>query len=497
MQRSMLSKVVAFGLALVAFVICLWQLEAERATVQTESFATNSGPVTLYRARGETNDWLVMFAHGFAGSRQMMQYLSRDLARAGFTVAAFDFDGHGRNITPMSPDVTRIEGTTRQLVAQTIAVTKAVQDATGLSGPLAVVGHSMATDIVIRAARQISDVEAVVAISMYSDAITPDFPQRLLAIAGAWEGRLRAAGLRAVAQIDPDAGEGTTVRQGDVLRRTVSIAGTEHVSVLFSAETARETRKWILAAMRPGHSAGTLSMPRGPQIIILLASFVIIFCLATGRLSQTAPAPLGLTARQFFSVSLLPAAPAVLCAAIMSGPLFGLAGFRGLLVFLVVWGATALILLWRAGYRPRPFAPSASGLLVLCSLGGFALLLDRYGAAFLPVGPRLALMAALLPATLPFVLADSLLVAKAVLWQRCIARSVPLLALLAAMLLSPRDMGLLFTVLPVLLLFYIVYGTMGRAVAKKAGPEAAAAGQAVVLAWAIAASTPLFLAAPS
>ena len=101
-------------------------------------------------------------------------------------------------------------------------------------------------------------------------------------------------------------------------------------------------------------------------------------------------------------------------------------------------------------------------------------------------------MAMLCAGTIPFMLADRLLVAQAPLWQRVLARVFPVAVLSFAMVSFDSDLGLLFTVIPVLVLFYLVFGTMGRAIAQRSGPGTAGLALGVILAWSIAASTPLF-----
>jgi len=101
-------------------------------------------------------------------------------------------------------------------------------------------------------------------------------------------------------------------------------------------------------------------------------------------------------------------------------------------------------------------------------------------------------MAWLCLGTIPFMLADSTLIRVRAIWQRWLARLVPTAALLAAMLLAPEKLGLMFTVIPVLVLFYLIYGMMGRWVALRAGPMSAGLGLGIILAWSIAATTPLF-----
>jgi pimeloyl-ACP methyl ester carboxylesterase len=484
------AKLALWGLALVVLVLGVLRLEVERASVLERPFETAEGPVRLYTALKPATGPLVVVTHGFAGSTQMMQYISRDLARAGFTVAAFDFYGHGRSEQRLSPDVTRIEGTTRQLVQQTHAVVDALQAETGLVGTKGLVGHSMATDIIIRAARARSDISGIVAISMYSDAITQEFPKRLLILSGSWEGRLRNVGRAAVAQVGGAELEGITVTDGEILRRAVSVPHTEHVAVLFASQTLEETRLWLAAAL--GIAPGNPTVPQGPALLaVLLAICVLSWPLARLLpLRRAEPQPPNF--HSFWIALLLPVIPAICAAMVVPGALLGLAGFGNLLAFLVVWGGLALAMLIHRGHRVGQLKLTGLALLLFWGLGVFGLALDRYAAAFLPTGPRLPLLVLLLPGTLLFMLADRFLVDGAGIARRIAARVVPVAALSGAMVLGPGDLGLLFTVLPVLVLFYLVYGTMGRAIALRCGPDTAAVGLAVILAWAIAASTPLF-----
>lgn len=483
-------KRVIWALALLAVLFCVWRLEQERDSVDSRGLSTEEGMVTLYQSRTVPQGPLVVVTHGFAGSLQMMQYISRDLARAGFTVAAFDFYGHGRNPTRLSRDVTRIEGTTQQLVDQTSAVVAALARAPFDDG-LALLGHSMATDIIIRAARPRQDVAAIVAISMYSEAVTAEFPQRLLVISGEWEERLRRVGREVVAQVSPQGVEGQTVRAGEVHRRAAYTPFTEHVAVLFAADTLDETRAWLQAAFALPTTGE--AWPRGPLILLLLTGLVVLSAPVARLLPAAAhETPPRLSTRVYLLALVLPALPAALAAIILGGSVLGLASFGSLLWFFGVWGAVSLAVMLRAGQRLRRPDWRGVALLLIWALGVFALALDRYAAAFLPVGPRLGLMLLLLPACVLFAVADRLLVRGAALWQRAVARVLPVAVLTACMLVAPERLGLLFTVLPVMVLFYGVYGTMARFVSLRQGVEGAGVALGVVLAWSIAASTPLF-----
>ncbi|MEM1074662.1 MAG: alpha/beta fold hydrolase [Pseudomonadota bacterium] len=452
--------------------------------------STETGPLSIYVPKRADPGPLVLVTHGFAGSRQMMQYISRDLARGGFAVASMDFAGQGRSTARMSSDVTRIEGTTEQLMRQTLSAVDLIEATIGRPVE-ALVGHSMATDIVIRASEKLPEVAGIVAISMYSEKVSADFPSRLLILSGEWETRLRVFGRSAIAQIDPEAREGQTVRQGDVVRRAVSVPRTEHVAVLFSPVTLEETHVWISDALNRSYSGTAWGM--GVPIAVVLVGLIVLFWPVTRGLGPIVPPPRALSLRAFLAATLFPVIPALAASVFLGGSLAGSAAFGGLFAFLLVWSGVAWAVLWRVGYRPH--VPHVLGVAVLVIWGFvvFALALDRYAAAFVPAGSRLELMVIFLTATVPFMAADRALVAGAPVWRRLVSRAMPVAALLSAMLIDIPRMGLLFTVLPVLVLFFAVYGTMGRAVARRTNPETAALGLGVILAWSIAASTPLFV----
>ena len=146
---------------------------------------------------------VAVIAHGFAGSRQLMEGFALTLARAGYIAVSYDLEGHGRNPVPMSGDVTKISGTTQILMDELARVSDAALALPGADGRLALIGHSMASDIVVRQAVRDPRVGATVAVSMFSRAVTPTEPRNLLVIAGAWEGMLAAEAAAALRQSDP------------------------------------------------------------------------------------------------------------------------------------------------------------------------------------------------------------------------------------------------------------------------------------------------------
>src|SRR6056297_2130361 len=193
-------RLVVLLLGLAVALAAIWQLEAQRAGLEISTLRVGETPVTR-TAQHEAEGPVVVVAHGFAGSRQMMQAYANDLALAGYRVWSFDFEGHGRHPRPMSGDVDSLDGTTKRLVDQTRDVLDAALSKEVWTGQAALLGHSMATDIIIRAALADERVGPVVAISAFSQAVTETRPENLLLISGQWEPGLRDFARKAVAMV--------------------------------------------------------------------------------------------------------------------------------------------------------------------------------------------------------------------------------------------------------------------------------------------------------
>jgi len=474
----------------------LWQLEAMRDGLMVEATRVDRTPVT-YQALPDARGPVVVIAHGFAGSQQMMASFALTLAQSGYRVASFDFQGHGRNPEPMSGDVTVVEGTTALLVAETREVIAAARARWGLTtdAPVGLLGHSMASDVVIRAAlAEGAGVAAVVAVSAYSEAVTATAPTRLLVINGEGEPHLRAEALRMLHQVAPEAGEGETVRgAGGVVRRVVSAPLVEHVSVLSSGTALRESRAWLDAAF--GRESTGAILKAGPWVVALLAALWLLFR------SFVALIPGGVRAARPDA----PGWPRQLGAGVLAGAVSALAalpvgtlglpvqGFGPLAVHMAVFGGVLVAALGPAARRAA--GPLWAGLvLALWGIGAFGLALDRYGASFWPVGPRWAAFALLLPGTILTFWAERAALAGRGIGSALILRGALLLSLCAMLLSGAGERFVLFIALVVLVLFWLVLAPAGRWVANRAGPGAGALGLGVLLAWAWAASVPLFAA---
>ncbi|MEM8537523.1 MAG: alpha/beta fold hydrolase, partial [Pseudomonadota bacterium] len=483
--RLLIGVTLAVMIALLAAV-----MEGRFAGLAIEETDIAGTPVTLYRAEGLQTAPPVIVAHGFGGSRQMMDQIAVSIARQGFFVGSLDLPGHGRNGAPLSPDITNLDGTTAQLTRVVADVADAIAARDDTEGPLSFVGHSMATDLVIRAAESRDDVGAVVAISMYSPAVTATSPAALLVLSGATEAHLRQSAMDAVKQIDPTGVEGETVLAGDVIRRTAVAPYVGHVGVLYAPTSLDEITTWLRDVTGAGQSA-PLDHSGWVSGVLLVALVMLVWPTAAVLPRRKTERQPFISRRTFVTCLLAPMPVVLLVATLPTFGLFGFAAFGTLAAVLAAWGVVQLAVLRRIGVCPQmPDFGSLVAYLAVALI--FALALDRYGAAFLPVGDRGLIMLALCVGTFPLMLADTLLVYRAPIKRRLLARLALLAGLGGAMALSPTELGLTFTTVPVMLLFFLVYGTMAMWIANRRGSSGVAIGKAVVLAWAIAASTPLF-----
>jgi hypothetical protein len=255
--------------------VSVWRLLADEAGLRREAIQIGGTPAWVYRLEGSDPAPVVIVAHGFAGSRRLMEPLALALAGRGYVALTYDFLGHGRHPLPMRGDLetSDAESTTAYLLRQTDEVVRAATTLTGGDGRLALVGHSMATDILVRYAQDgvglggdgaaappsrpspHTGIAATVGISMFAPTVDSTSPRNLMAIAGEWEARLTAEGRRVVAMVagvdsagvrpfrtygDPRAGTG---------RRLAIAPHVEHVGVLYSSTTLEETVAWLDQAL--------------------------------------------------------------------------------------------------------------------------------------------------------------------------------------------------------------------------------------------------------
>ncbi len=176
----------------------------------------------------------VLVAHGFAGSKQLMLGYGHVLARAGYAVMLWDFDGHGANGTRLQWDT---------LQPNLDVALQALLDQPEVDrGRLALLGHSMGSGIVMTASARSPDrFAATVAVSPTGANVTPQAPRNLQLQAGGGEGQFIANAERLLAQAG---GENASLATGQG-RELVVVPGVEHITILFSDGSHQAARRWL------------------------------------------------------------------------------------------------------------------------------------------------------------------------------------------------------------------------------------------------------------
>ncbi len=498
-QLALLRLIVA-GLAAACVALAVWKLEQARNGLEITELSVGTTPATLYRLPGPPSP-LVVVSHGFAGSRQLMEALSLTLARAGYLVIAFDFKGHGQNPEPMSGDVTSTDGVTAQLVAETRSIIEAGLALPYADGRAALLGHSMATDIIARTAIADWRVSTVVAVSMYSEAVTADAPRSLLMITGEWEPGLRKAALDALRQLEPDAEEGDIVTRAEddsdaatpVVRRAVVAPGVEHVGVLYSATTLEEARAWLDTAF--GRRSASNLAATGPWLLLLLASIVALAWPLAALLPQKAPEPQRIAREAFLLALAVPMGLTPLLASLVEVRFLPVLVADYMALHFLIYSGLQMLVLYLFGTRPGRVMIAPLLALVAYGLFAFGGALDAYAANFMLYEARIPVFLAIALGALPFMLADSLIVegGHAPFWRRAVARLALLVSFGIALALDFERLFFLLLVLPVIVLFFLIYGLMGRWVGRRCGPATAGLGLGIILAWALAVTFPLLV----
>lgn len=512
MQRTWRAAVAIVALAMIA--AALWHLRGATEGLAIEAVSIEGTPATIFRATSGPPGPVVVIAHGFAGSQQLMLPFATTLARNGYVAVTFDFPGHGRNPSPLIGNVVREDGATRTLVEATTRVVDHVRGTGG--GRIALLGHSMASDVIVRVAKARPDVAATIAVSMFSPAVTRENPRNLLIIAGGWEGTLRREALRAVALASAPEEAREAVTYGDVAagtgRRAVASEGVEHVGVLYARASLEEAVTWLDATFaRPAHDPRPLDT-RGPWILTLLVGIVALAWPASGLLPVVSPVPLGagLGWRRLWPAIVIPAIATPLILRVLpthalSAHVLPVLVADYLVTHFALYGLLTAACLWWLRRRDKlVFTPTVPAMLPALAIGavavtlygfvGLVLPIDAYVTSFVPTPSRAILILAMLAGTLSFFLSDEWLTRGLGAGRGAYAASklAFLLSLALAVGLDFKRLFFLVIIVPVIVLFFVVYGAISAWAYRCTGhPHVAGIANAIAFAWAIGVTFPL------
>ena len=433
-----------------------------------------------------------------------MQPFAATFARNGYTAITFDLAGHGRNPNPLTGSITNENGATQTLVAETTAI--AAYARTIGDGRLAILGHSMASDIVIRTAQAMPDIAATIAVSMFSPAVTATSPRNLLIIAGDWEGALKREALRAISLLATPASEAVTYGAfaNGSARRAAFSPGVEHIAVLYSRASMQEALSWLDQTFEIPPNPTPYLDARGPWIALLLAGIVTLARPLARLLPVAASRPIGanLPWRRLWPLILGPAIATPLILLVLPTHFLPVLVGDYLAAHFALYGLLTIAgLAWiRKGQGPQhpqtrwPNLLIATLAVTLYAVAALFWALDTHVTSFTPTAARLPLILAMLAGTLCYFLAEEWLTRgpNPARFAAAASKTAFLLSLAAAIALDFHRLFFLIIIIPIILLFFIVYGLFSAWTYRRtAHPLVAATATAIAFAWAIGVTFPM------
>jgi pimeloyl-ACP methyl ester carboxylesterase len=493
--------------ALMAIALALWQIMSATTGLSVVRLHIDTIPVTVYQPQGAKLAPVVVISHGFAGSQQMMQPFAVTLARNGYITVTFDFPGHARNTAPLPGGMSDPEASGRALLA---ALDQVVSFARGLpesDGRIALLGHSMASDIVVRYAQAHPATAATVAVSLFSRDITASSPRNLLIIDGALEPAFlrdeayRLVGMAAGGQASERVTYGNFAE--GTARRLALAAGAEHISVLYNRDSMAETLAWLNEAT--GRSGSGFLDRRGAWLGLLYLGIVVLGWPLSFLLPQVAAAPLGIALGwpRLLTVAAIPAllTPMILWKLptdflpILLGDYLALHfATYGLLTF----AAHRLLATPRSDVVTitvdyRKFALAAVASAIYC-LAAIAVPTDWFVTSYWPTPARLPLALGMLCGTLPYFATDECLTrsARPRRGAYLVTKLFFLASLLMAVGLNFQKLFFLIIIVPAILLCFIVYGLFSTWIYRRTNhPLVGALAASIAIAWGIAVTFPI------
>lgn len=487
-----------------------------RGGLDIDSTRVGSAPVTLFQAKCAAPGPVVVVAHGFAGSRQLMHPFAATLARNGYRAVVFDFPGHGRNTAPLGGEIGEPERADA-LLASLSDVVDYARDLPGGDDGLALLGHSMAGDIATRYASAHPGVDAIVAVSPYLSLPLDQLPLvNLLFVYGEWEpGIIQDQGreaVAAVAGIDPERVD-ADVTYGSMddgsARRLVIADAVEHIGVLYSAASLRAGLDWLDAVFSRAGAADSADAGidhRGPWLglyylgVLLLAWPLALKLPIVSAARQGAGMATDWGWRRFWPIAVLPAVLTPVLLWPMPTDFLAIAIGDYIALHFGLYGLLTLALLWRARALPRLGGSSVAALLgaialvALFEMLALSLPTDLFVSSYLPAPHRLGTVAALFAGTLIWFTADEWLTRgpHAARLGYAFTKLLFLVSLMLAVVLNLNELFFLVIIIPAILMLFVVYGLFSGWIYRRTGqPLVAAVTNAFAFASAIAVSFPL------
>jgi len=470
------SVCIIFGLLSLMFV------ELDRRTYTSDFFNSSSGNIEIIKSTSLSKEFIII-GHGFAGSKEMMRQIAYDVTKAGSNAVLFDFIGHGSNQQKLVNEPTEITGTTQQLVDQLSNIINFIYEKFGDDIKISLIGHSMASDIVVRASAE-KIIKSVVAISPYSTGITQDFPKDLLLISGQFEGHLRSHALQMVKTVKPEANENTEYTNGNIRRKASFIENTGHVSVIYAPQTTKIIIDWL--------KLENYDRPIWKNQIGWILIGMTFIVIGMSRLNTNlANETILVFKNKKALISVLTATTAALSSGLIEMHLLPIYGFERIAIYFGLVGLFTYLFSFDYQITTLKIEFLYWLKLILC-FGVLCFLINRYIGSFALSDNRItAFITLILPITL-FSLIIEKLIASSSIWIAILLRGLPIVGFSMLLILFPEQYGLMFTTVLIYILYFIVFGYIGRHQRKKIGHAKVGLAHGIFLSFAFAATNPIF-----
>lgn len=506
MRPASIARLAVALLAIVAIALSLMHLRSMGDGLFVTTDHAGSIPVTVFRQASGESGPAVLIAHGFAGSQQLMQPFAITLARNGYVAITFDFPGHGRNPNALNGGLADAHAMQRDLLGTLDQMAHYARGLAGTDGRLAVLGHSMAADVVVRYAHAHDEVQATIAVSLFLPKPEAFQPRNLLIIDGAVEARaLREQAYQIIGAATghkPEADVTYGTFADGSARRLTFARDVEHIGVLYSGDSMRASLTWLNQNFNQIGN-GFLDT-RGQWLGLLFMGLVALAWPLASLLPQIESPP---HQRAFGWRVLLPVAlvPALLTPLMLWRlPTDFLPILLGdyLTLHFALYGFLTVGALWLLRRRvptttvhaePWKFALAAIAVCAY-SLLALGLPLNAYVISFMPGPWRLLLVAAVMAGTLPYFVADEWLTRRAAPLRGAyaITKFCFLLSLVIAVALNLEKLFFLIITIPAILLLFAIYGLFSAWINRRTGrPLLAALSNAFVFAWFIGVTFPI------
>ena len=469
--------------ALIVGILLLFAIQLDKYKYQRQHEDIGKENIEIIQSELPSKVFTII-CHGYAGSKEMMRQLAFDISNAGSNAVIFDFIGHGSNAQKLINNPTELSGTTQQLVDQLIDIIDFLKTKYGSEIKINLIGHSMASDIVIRASEN-QDISSIAAISPYSTKVTSNFPRDLLLTSGQFERHLRKHSLKFTQLIDPVANENIEYSNGTVRRKASYTKNTGHVSVIYSPHTSREIIEWFDLTNYERSIWAT------HIIWILLSLTMITYGLSRLQFSKAKYHE----KQKLSSIRLTIVSVTSLAIAFFSGLLdyqpFSLFGFGSIAAYFGLYGLAILILCKEARDNLENFSLYSFLKLAVAFLF-LAILINQFIGSYYITNHRLyAFLIMIIPITI-FCVAIENLIAFSSTALAVLIRIMPIIGFSILLAIFPNKYGVMFTTVPIYIFYFLVFGYIGKSQRNKIGSYTTGATHGVFLTFAFAATNPIF-----